>query len=102
MATDINAPKKDNECHGGIIEKDGWRLCDSMADVSHDDISNSPFPCLALSLIPLSLAMYGTFTGTAVLKWGKVHRSENPFRYWLWLAIEYALFAVLFGLFIVG
>ena len=51
--------------------------------------------CLALSLIPLSLAIYGTVTGTAVLKSAKIERSKNPIQYWLLLALEYGLFALL-------
>jgi hypothetical protein len=57
---------------------------------------------LAISLIPLSLAMYGSFTGIAVFKRLKVYRSKNPFQYWLLLAFEYGLFAWLFSLFVMG
>ena len=67
-----------------------------MAGVMHDDIRYHPFWALALSLIPLSLAIYGTFTGTAVMKSSKVERAKNPIEYWLVLAFEYGLFAWLF------
>jgi hypothetical protein len=51
---------------------------------------------LALSLIPLSLAIYGTVTGTAVMKSSRVERAKNPIDYWLVLAFEYGFFAWLF------
>jgi len=66
-----------------------------MAGMGHDDIRNHPLLCLALSLIPLSLAIYGTVTGTAVMKTSKIERAKNPVQYWLMLAIEYGLFALL-------
>jgi hypothetical protein len=69
---------------------------ESMAGMGHDNIRNHPFLCLALSLIPLSLAIYGTVTGTAVMKSSKVERAKNPIEYWLVLAFEYGLFAWLF------
>jgi hypothetical protein len=64
-----------------------------MAGMWHDDIRDHPFWCLALSLIPLSLALYGTVTGTAVFKSAKIERAKNPVQYWLLLAFEYGLFA---------
>lgn len=64
--------------------------------MGHDNIGNHPFLCLAFSLIPLSLAIYGTLTGTAVMKSLKVERAKNPIEYWLVLAFEYGLFAWLF------
>jgi hypothetical protein len=67
-----------------------------MAGMGHDNIGNHPFWSLALSLIPLSLAVYGTVTGTAVMKSSRVKRTKNPVQYWLTLAFEYGLFAWLF------
>jgi hypothetical protein len=67
-----------------------------MTGMGHDNIRNHPFLCLALSLIPLSLAIYGTVTGTAVMKRSKAERAKNPIEYWLVLAFEYGLFAWLF------
>lgn len=63
--------------------------------MTHDNIRNHPFWALSLSLIPLSLAIYGTVTGTAVIKRGKYDRTESPFGYWFTLAFEYGLFALL-------
>jgi hypothetical protein len=37
---------------------------------------------------PLSLAIYGTDTGTAVMKSSRVEWAKNPFEYWLLLALE--------------
>jgi hypothetical protein len=59
----------------------------------HDDIRFHPFLALAISLIPLSLAVYGTVTGTAVMKKSRIERSKNPVQYWFLLAFEYGLFA---------
>ena len=59
----------------------------------HDNIRFHPFLALALSLIPLSLAVYGTVTGTAVMKKSRIERSKNPVQYWFLLAFEYGLFA---------
>lgn len=59
----------------------------------HDNIRDHPLVCLALSLIPLSLALYGTVTGTAVLKSSRVERAKNPVQYWALLALEYGVFA---------
>lgn len=70
--------------------------------MGRDDIANHPLLSLALSLIPLSLAMYGTVTGKAVLKRSRADRSKQPFDYWLTLAFEYGLFVWLFSLFIRG
>jgi hypothetical protein len=67
-----------------------------MDGMSHDSIGDHPLWALALSLIPLSLALYGTVTGTAVLKRSKVERAKNPVEYWFLLAFEYGLFAWLF------
>jgi hypothetical protein len=61
--------------------------------MSHDSIQNHPLWALALSLIPVSLALYGTVTGTAVVKSAKVERAKNPVGYWSLLAFEYGLFA---------
>jgi hypothetical protein len=61
----------------------------------HDDIRNHPLLTLALSLIPLGLAIYGTVTGTAVIKSSRVDRSKNPVQYWFLLAFEYGLAAFL-------
>ena len=52
-----------------------------------------PVWALLLSMIPLSLAIYGTVTGTVVLKHSKVARAKNPIAYWLTLAFEYGLSA---------
>ena len=61
-----------------------------------DNIHFHPFWALALSVIPLSLAIYGTVTGTAVVKSAKYERAKSPFGYWFTLAFEYGLFAWLF------
>jgi hypothetical protein len=55
----------------------------------------SPLLYFFLSLIPLSLALYGTVTGTAVLKSSRVERAKNPIQYWFLLAFEYGLFVLL-------
>lgn len=68
--------------------------------MGRDHIAHHPFLSLALSLIPLSLALYGTVTGKAVFKRFKSDRSKQPFDYWLTLAFEYGLFVWLFSLFI--
>jgi hypothetical protein len=52
--------------------------------------------CFTLSLIPLSLAVYGTVTGTAVLKSSRVERAKNPIDHWLILAFEYGILIWLF------
>jgi hypothetical protein len=70
-----------------------------MAYVRNDYIGNHPLLCLALSLIPLSHAIYGTITATAVFKSSKTDRVKSPFSYWFTLAFEYGLFAWLFNLF---
>jgi len=67
-----------------------------MAGMVHDSIQDHPLWALALSLIPLSLAIYGTVTGTAVMKSSRLERAKNPIQYWLMLAFEYGLFAWLF------
>ena len=59
----------------------------------HGSLNDHPVWALLLSLIPLSLAVYGTVTGMAVLKHSKVSRATNPIEYWLTLAFEYGLFA---------
>ena len=64
--------------------------------MSHDSIGDHPLLTLAISLIPLSLALYGTVTGTAVFKSSKVERTKNPVEYWFLLAFEYGFFAWLF------
>jgi len=50
-----------------------------MAGMGHDNIGNHPFWSLVLSLIPLSLAVYGTVTGTAVMKKfkGEAHQESS-------------------------
>jgi hypothetical protein len=63
-----------------------------MAAMGHEDIRSHPFLCMAISLIPLSLAVYVSVTGTAVLKWTRIGRAKNPIQYWLLLALEYGLF----------
>jgi hypothetical protein len=73
-----------------------------MAGMGHDYVGNHPLLCVALSLIPLALAIYGTLTETAVFKNTKIERAKNPFQYWAVLAFEYVLFAWLFSLFITG
>lgn len=73
-----------------------------MTGMWRDNIANHPLLSLALSLIPLSLAMYGTVTGTAVLKSFKADRYKEPVSYWSTLAFEYGLFIWLFSLFIRG
>jgi hypothetical protein len=67
-----------------------------MAEMRNDNIRNHPLLCLVLSLIPLSLAIYGTATGKAVFKNSRVERATNPIEYWLVLAFEFGLFAWLF------
>lgn len=73
-----------------------------MAYMHNNHIGNHPLWDLALSLIPLSLAIYGTITGTAVLRSSRSDRVKDPFFYWFTLAFEYGLFAWLFSLFILG
>jgi hypothetical protein len=73
---------------------------ESMGGMRRDDIANYPLLCLTLSLIPLSLAIYGTVTGTALFKRWRTDRSKEPFEYWLTLAFEYGLFVWLISLFI--
>jgi hypothetical protein len=70
-----------------------WVNAIAWLGMMRDDIRNHPFLSLALSLIPLSLAIYGTVTGTAVIKSSKVNRSSDPIEYWVVLAFEYGLFA---------
>ena len=65
-----------------------------------DDAASYPFLYLAISLIPLSLAIYGTVTGKAVMRTTLADRSKQPFDYWLTLAFEYGLFLWLFSRFI--
>jgi len=67
-----------------------------MAGMAHDDIRYHPYWALALSLIPLSLAIFGTVTGTAVMKDSRVERSKKPLQYWFLLTLEYGLFVWLF------
>lgn len=67
--------------------------------MGNDSIKEGPL-FLAISLIPLSLAIYGTVSGTAVFKMSKVERTKDPVQYWLMLAFEYGLFVWLFSLFI--
>jgi hypothetical protein len=57
-----------------------------------DDIGSHPLLCVAVSLIPLSLAIYGTVTGTAVFRNSRRERKNRPFDYWFILAFEYGLF----------
>ena len=66
--------------------------------MGRDDIQHHPFLSLALSLIPLSLAVYGTITGTAVLRNAKVERAKNPVGYWFLLALEYGFFALMLSI----
>ena len=70
--------------------------------MGRDNIANHPLLALAISLIPLSLAIYGTVTGKALFKRFTSDRSKEPFDYWLTLAFEYGLFVWLFSLFIRG
>lgn len=77
------------------------QMRESMAAM-HDNIANHPFLSLALSLIPFSLALCGTITGTAVFKTSRADRSKHPFEYWLILAFEYGFFAWLLSLFLRG
>jgi hypothetical protein len=72
------------------------RAPERMVGRMHDNIAFHPFWALALSLIPLSLAIYGTVTGTAKIKSAKYERTNNPFGYWFTLTFEYGLFAWLF------
>jgi hypothetical protein len=68
-----------------------------MAGMGHDNIRNYPLLCFFLSLIPLCLAIYGTVTGTAVIKRSSVDRAKNPIQYCFVLAFVYGLFAWLFN-----
>jgi hypothetical protein len=61
--------------------------------MGHNNTGNHLLLNLAVSLIPLSLAVYGTVTGTAVMKSARIERAKNPVQYWLLLAFEYGLFA---------
>ena len=62
-----------------------------------DDVK-APLLYFFLSLIPLSLALYGTVTGTAVLKRSREERAKDPVRYWFLLAFEYGIFVLLIAL----
>jgi hypothetical protein len=73
-----------------------------MADMALEDSRGIRLGFLLISLIPLSLAIYGTVTGTAVIKNSKVYRAKNPFQYWFVLAVEYAMFAFLISFVILG
>jgi hypothetical protein len=75
---------------------------ENMAYMRHDYIGNHPLLCLALSLILLSHAIYGTITGTVVSRGSRVDRVKNPVSYWLMLAFECGVFAWLFSLFVLG
>jgi hypothetical protein len=55
-----------------------------MAGMAHDN----PVLEVAISLIPLGLAIYGTVTGTAVIKSSKIERAKNPIQYWLLLGLN--------------
>jgi hypothetical protein len=63
-----------------------------MPGMVHDNIRNHPVIGMVISLLPLGLAIYGTVTGTAIVKSSKVERAKNPAQYWLALALEYGLF----------
>jgi hypothetical protein len=67
-----------------------------------DYVGNYPWLCLALSLIPLSLSLYGVITGVAVFKSSRVDHAKQPVTYWLTIAFECGLFAWLFTLFVLG
>jgi len=73
-----------------------------MAGMRGIDISESPFLCLCLAMIPLGLALYGTITGTAVLRSARIERAKNPMQYWLMLLVEYAGAAILIAMFVHG
>ena len=62
----------------------------------HGDIRNQLFWDLASSLIPLSLAIYGTVIGTAVIRSSRIERAKDPIGYWLLLTLEYGAFVWLF------
>ena len=47
----------------------------------NDYIGNHPLLCLALSLIPLSLSLYGILTGTAVFRSSRWSHDEEPLRF---------------------
>jgi hypothetical protein len=70
--------------------------------MSNDDIGNHPFWCVLLSLIPLSLSLYGIITGKAVLQSSSWDHAKEPFGYWLTIAFECGFFAWLFVLFVLG
>jgi hypothetical protein len=73
-----------------------------MTDMRNDYVGNHPLLCLALSLIPLSLSLYGILTGTAVFKSSRWNHGEEPIGFWFTIAFECGLFGWLFSLFILG
>ena len=71
-----------------------------MASEMSNDLLHHPFWTLALSLIPLSFAVYGTVKGRVwVWYWIEApSRTENPLRFWFAIGLYY----VIFGLFILN
>lgn len=60
------------------------------------DIANYPLLGIGVSLIPLSLAIYGTVTGTAVFRSFRTERTKDPFGYWFVIISEYGFFIWIF------
>ena len=60
-----------------------------MASAMHNDFRAHPFWTLALSMIPLSLAIYGTATGRVWLRAVTYTRAKDGFYYWFALAVYY-------------
>jgi hypothetical protein len=63
----------------------------------HDHFSQHPYWTLALSLFPLSSAIYGTVTGRVSLTgqaktWS---RADDPVYFWFALACQYGIFVFL-------
>ncbi len=62
---------------------------ESIASAMHDSFGQHPFWTLALSLILLSLAIYGTVTGRVWLRVMTYSRAKDPFYYWFAIAFYY-------------
>jgi hypothetical protein len=71
-----------------------------MAGMIIRDQHESPLLEFGFGLGVLFLALYGTATGKAVGKGGRVDRAKNPFEYWFVIALQYGLAVFLFCLFI--
>jgi hypothetical protein len=63
----------------------------------NDSFRRLPFGLLALSLITLFAAIYGTVTGRVWLRSDTYSRAKNPEYYWFALAFYYFVSALLIG-----